>query len=213
MVREIVKKGLVGLLFLFIASCGDIGGSGQCGGAEGTGACLRIESVEPKYNEKKSSNVDTVRDICNFFEVKKNPADTEAKFELFTDHSAELTVSNKPLPGVRGEDISDITLVDYRLAYSQPNLCPSGANCPTSLTALQVAPGQTTVIPANGPVKFTLPFFQISSKDEYNVLGGSPNAYPSYTATYTIRGTDSFRNPVIITGSAEFTIGNYDYCT
>jgi hypothetical protein len=80
------------------------------------------------------------------------------------------------------------------------------------LDTLTVAPGQTVTIPPISSVTVTLPFVSLAKKSEYVSKGGSLLAYPSYTATYTITGTDSFHNSVSVQGSAQFTIGAFDNC-
>ncbi|MFQ5456079.1 MAG: hypothetical protein ACE5EA_07755, partial [Nitrospirota bacterium] len=78
-------------LSLFIlVSCGEIGGSGQCGGAATTGACIRIESIAPD----NTSNVDAQQNICAI-----DPDTGDITYESFTDHNAKITISNSPLPG------------------------------------------------------------------------------------------------------------------
>jgi hypothetical protein len=212
----------VGALLLLIAACGevgsvvgdivggDIGGSGQCGGGANTGSCLRIESIKPQYSAKDSSNVDVIRDVCNISEVNKDP-ETAPKFEIFTDHNAQVSLSNRPLSDMTASIISDITLVDYSITYAV-NRCPGGNNCPETLPPLLVDPGQTILVKKNEAITVTLPFVPLATKAAYNSLGGPRGDFPSYTATYTLRGTDSFKNPVSVTGSAEFTIGSFDNC-
>jgi len=217
---EIVNKIGVVLFLLLVSACGeagdiindilggDVGGSGQCAGAAGTGSCVRIEKIVPQYKQKDSSNVDVILDICNLFEVNKTPG-TEPKIEKLHDHYAKLTITNRPMPSVDERDISDITLERYQIQYRN-NRCPVGA-CPR-ISDLLVSPGETFAVRVNGSTEITLPFFPLSSKFEYEKSGGPLSDFPSYTATYTLTGTDSFKNPVAVSGSTEFTIGDYDYC-
>ena len=206
---EMVNKIGVILFLLLVAACGDIGGVGQCGGATETGGCLRIESIVPAYNDKDTSSVDVIQDICNAFEVQTTPG-TKPTVEKFTDHSAKLVITNRPLPGIQITDITDVTLDRFAITYRN-NRCPVGA-CP-KISELYVDPGKTIVIRANAEVTFTLPFFPLSSKFEYEKSGGPLSDFPFYTATYTLTGTDAYKNPVSVVGSTEFTIGNYDYCS
>ncbi len=205
MVGEIIKKG-VGpvLLLLLISACGEIGGSGQCGGGEGTGSCLRIESITPQYLEKNRPSVDVVQVDCD-------ASASTTKLEPMASHSAELVISNRPIPPLKKEDISDITLRSYSISYIV-NRCPSGATCP-ALDLLLVNPGQTFLVPADGSVTFTgLNFFPLDSKNEYRGKFGSTLAFPHYTANYRFTGTDSRQNPVSVEGSSSFEIGNFDNC-
>jgi len=221
-VREVVNKVLVILFLLLVTACGDIGtligdlaggdvgGSGQCGGAGETGGCIRIESIVPEFDGKNTSNVDSVQDTCNLFEMRTATTPIAPKYEVYKDHSAKLTISNRPLPGVQPTDISDVTLEKYAITY-RVNRCPAGGNCPP-ISELFVAPGETMVIPSNGSITVILPLVPIATRMAYVGLGGTDSHKPSYTATYSFTGTDSFRHPVSVVGSTEFTIGNYDRC-
>jgi len=191
-------------LLLLISACGDVGGSGQCGGVQDSGSCVRVENIIPTYKGANSSNVDTVLNACTFDPVTGAPL----TFEIFTDHSAIVTVTNVPLPGAPLDSPLPVTLLDYSISYSV-NRCPAGATCP-ALTPL-VASQSTLVLP-NISTSFTLPFVPLSTKQEFVSLGGTVNSFPSYTATYVITGTNASKKPISIQGEAEFTIGNYDTC-
>ena len=220
MVCEIVKRVCVVMFLSLVVACGEVGGvvddllgggvggSGQCGGASETGSCLRIESIVPDFDGKETSNVDSKQDVCNLTEILTTPG-TVPKFEVYKDHNAKITISNRPLTGVQVTDISDVTLEKYAVTY-KVNRCPEGASCPINLRDLTGS--ETIGISANGAVTLTLPFFSIAAREDYNKQGGTNVDYPSYTATYTIIGTDLHKNPVSAVGSAEFTIGNFLRC-
>ena len=199
--QGLVVLGLLGMA-LGVLGCdgGSVGGSGQCGGANDSDACVRIVTIEPTYLDQTTSNVDVVQGTC--------PSGAP---ESFADHNATVTLSNLPLPGVGPTADTSVTLQDFSVRYSL-NACPAGATCP-ALDTLTVAPGQTVTIPPISSVTVTLPFVSLAKKSEYVSKGGSLLAYPSYTATYTITGTDSFHNSVSVQGSAQFTIGDFDNCS
>src|SRR5262249_36790202 len=204
----LVALGLLGIV-VGILGCdsGGIGGSGQCGGASDANACVQIGTIAPIYLGQATSNVDVIRDLCMSGQTTSD--------EPFTDHNAMVTISNSPLPGV-GPGVgptanTSVTLQDFSIRYTL-NACPAGATCPV-LDTLAMAPGQTVTIPAGGSATITLPFVSLAKKIEYVSKGGSLLAFPSYTATYTITGTDVFHNSVSVRGSAQFTIGDFDYCT
>ena len=199
--QGLVVLGLLGMT-LGMLGCdgGSVGGSSQCGGSNDSDACVRVVTVEPTYLDQTSSNVDVVQVTC--------PDNTP---EPFTDHAATVTLSNAPLPGVGPSADTSVTLRDFSVRYSL-NACPPGATCP-ALDTLTVAPGQTVTIPPNSSATVTLPLVSLAKKFEYVSNAGSLSAYPSYTATYTITGTDSFHNSVSAQGSAQFTIGAFDNCT
>lgn len=211
MIREILKKG-VGpvLLLLLISACGEIGGSGQCGGGEETGSCVRIESITPKYLEKNTSSVDVVQ----------NPncatGTSTLVVEKFARHSAELVVSNLPIPPLKKEDISDVTIQEVSISYILNN-CPlvggvgtTKAICPPLSPVVLL--GQAFRVPVDTLVTVTLPFFDLSSKIEYIGMGGSVSDFPRYMAKYRLTGTDSHKNPISVEGFAEFEIGGFNNC-
>jgi len=204
-----VERGLWGIMrgailiafFLGVASCGEIGGSGQCGGSEFTGSCLRIDRIEPLGAEdKETSNVDVALHLC---------PDGKPEKGLF-DHNARVTFSNHPLPGVDKEDTSDIELKDFSIVYTV-NYCPAGATCPP-LKTLKIK-GDSLSVPRDSAKDIILPFVPLAVKDEYVNGGGSLSHVPSYSATYTVIGTDSFQNGVSVKGSAEFSVADFNLCT
>ena len=194
--------GLFGIMLL-LHGCGEVGGSGQCGGVESSGTCIQIESITPTYLGSNTSNVDAVQDVCD-------ASTTPVTVEDFTDHGADITISNTYLPGVDATLSMPVTLQNYSVSYTV-NSCPSGATCP-ALDTFTVSPGQTITIPANSSVKATFPFVQLQKKAEYVSKGGSTLIFPSYTAHYIITGTDFFNHAISVEGFTEFTIGNYDNC-
>jgi hypothetical protein len=203
-----VTLGLLGItvsLTLGLLGCdsGGIGGSGQCGGASDADACVQINTIEPVYLGQTTSNVDVLRDRCTSGQTSTD--------EPFTDHNATVTISNTPLPGVGPTGSTSVTLQDFSIRYTL-NACPAGATCP-ALDTLTVAPGLTVTIPPRNSVTITLPFVSLATKFEYASKGGSLLAYPSYSATYTITGTDAFHNSVSVRGSAQFTIGDFNNCS
>lgn len=226
MKRRIGRKILLGLLGTgllgFLYACGEVGGSGQCGGAEDSGACIKIESIIPTYDVGggSTSNADAFIDICDIDEETG-----EITVEEMTDHGATVTFRNEPLPGADPATVPDVTITQYTLTYSLNN-CPAGAICPT-LSTQTVTPGETLLIPANGTVSRDLKFVDLAKKMEYATgigddMFGVPFGslvhtlasleYPSYTVTYRFQGTDIFNNPIELVGYSEFTIGDYDNC-
>ena len=211
--RGLVALGLLGLtvgLTLGLLGCdnGGIGGSGQCGGADNSDACVQINTIQPVYLGQMTSNVDAVRDIC----TPDNPATPvdETVLEPFTDHNAIVTISNSPLPGVGPVADTSVTLQDFSISYTL-NSCPASATSCPPLDTLRAVPGQTVTIPPRSSVDITLPFVSLATKSQY-VSNGVPSGFPSYTATYIITGTDAFNNRVSVRGSAQFTIGDFNNC-
>ena len=208
--RGLLVLGLLGLALGLFGCDSGLGGSGQCGGASDSDACVRIDRIEPVYMGVVSSNVDVTRNIC----TPDDPVTStdETVLEPFTDHSVIVTISNAPLPGIGPTADTSVTLQDFSISYSL-NGCPAAAiGCPP-LDTLRAVPGLTVTIPPRSSVDITLPFVSLAKKFEYVSRGGSLSAFPSYTATYIIAGTDAFNNSVSVRGSAQFTIGAFNLCT
>ena len=168
-----LQWGFFVLLFVAFTACGDIGGSGQCGGGSETGTCLRIENISPgDEKNKNSSNVDAFFSVCT----------ATSTLEVMTDHVAEITVSNRRIPGsiIVLSDVSDITLRDYTITYSN-NDCPVGVVACPDLGTLRVAPGQTQIVKADQTITFTLPFVPLRIKQDY-VRSGGPEFLPQTEA-------------------------------
>ncbi len=194
-------------LFLPLLACGDIGGSGQCGGVDVSRACLKIESIAPTYEPSggPTSDVDAYQDTCD--------PGPPVVFETITDHDATVTFSNKPVGDAPSNAIPDVTITQYTITYTL-NSCPAGMTCP-AITPGPVTVFQTFLIPANSTVSVDLKFVDLQMKIDYSnnaVPFPPPFLYPSYTATYTFSGTDHFQHGVSATGFTEFTIGDYDNC-
>jgi len=200
-----VILGLLGMA-LGILGCdggGSIGGSGQCGGANRANACVQINRITPVYLDQNTSNVDVnpQQEICP---VTSLP-------ELYEDHNATVSITNAPLPGVGPSGTTTVTLQDFSISYTL-NSCPTtSVGCPP-LSTMRFGPGQTITIAAGGTVEIDLPFVSLATKSEYVNSGGSLTAFPAYSATYIFSGTDAFNNAVSVRGSAQFTIGNFNYC-
>jgi hypothetical protein len=193
-----------------LVACGnEIGGTGQCGGAPETDVCVRIESITPVYLTVETSNVDVWRQV----ECRQDVPDGSGNrvmvgIEPFPDHEATLVVSSTRLPGAPPAFAGDVTLRDYSISYTL-NRCPVGATCP-ALSSL--AAEQTTLLPAGQSITLTLPFAPLALRHEYLDQGGGTGDYSSYTAEYTLTGTNSFNEKVSVQGSAEFTIGDFNHC-
>jgi hypothetical protein len=160
-----------------------------------------------------SSNVDAVPSTCS-----------DDSVEPFTDHNASITFANRPFPSadtptpVESDGTLLLTILNYSVSYTL-NDCPSRATGCPALTGFSVSPGQTFTIPTNSSVTQTFPLVPLRVKEEYVAEGGQLGAsdfgfpFPSYTATYVFTGrTDFFSDDILIEGSTEFTIGNFNNC-
>jgi hypothetical protein len=204
MTQQVLKGVFLGVLVL--AGCSASGGSGNpqegCGGTEATVSCLEITSIAPKDSAGgNSSNVDAFQEVC-----LDPTTGAVTSTETFTDHNADITFSNMRFPTATSG--FDIRIIGYSVSYSL-NQCPALAQgCPplTGFTA-----NESILIPEGGTVTVTLPFVPLRVKNAFCAGGGERgSAIPSYTATYTFTAqTTRFNDTFTVTGSAQFTIGNF----
>jgi hypothetical protein len=70
-----------------------------------------------------------------------------------------------------------------------------------------------TIPEDSADVPGTFPLVPISTKNEFLALGGSANAFPSYTANYIFTArTQSFSDTFTVRGATNFVIGAFNVC-
>lgn len=197
--RGLLALGVVG----FLTACAVSGGDEGCGGVEDIISCVTITDVQPTATAGgDSSDVDVV------FNPDCDGDFTTVDAEPFTAHNARFSFDNQAHPSASGG--LDVTLQQVRITYAVPN-CPFAAVCPP-LTAFTDNISQLLPEDSTG-VEVIVPLVPISTKTEFLTLGGSANAFPSYTATYTFTArTRSFGRTFTIVGSANFVMGNFNLC-
>lgn len=204
-------KSLLLALIIFINGCGEVGGSGQCGGVATAGACIMISNIAPSYFGETTSNVDIVPNLC------VDPATgATTGVEQYGDHFASISFLNFPLPGAIIETMPIVTIQNYSISYTL-NECPTGATCPALDTSLFNPGDSFTIFPDADPkiptgITKDLSFFSIRKKDEFISKGGTTNSYPSYSANYIFNGTTTFNQSISVSGSVEFTLGDFNNC-
>lgn len=195
------------LMALILGSCAAPGSDNPaqgCGGTEASVSCLEITSIAPVSaggGGANASNVDAFREFCT------DPTTGQVTFESFTDHNAAISFSNMLFPTATTG--FDIRVVGYSVSYGL-NQCPAAAfPCPM-LTGFTVS-GASILIPKGGAVTVTLPFVPLRTKSEFCTKKmGESAGFPSYTATYTFTAqTTGINDTFTVTGSAEFTIGDF----
>jgi hypothetical protein len=189
-----------------LTACSSPGGE-ECGGIEDIVSCISVSSIQPTSTAGgNSSDVDVIQvPDCDNDPTTNDP-------EPFTKHDALVTFTNAAFPNFLNPDEADsldVTIERVQITY-RVNNCPPLAGCPP-LTALNQAVSLT--IPADSTVTGTFPLVPLSTKDEFLALGGSANAFPSYTASYVFTArTQSFSDTITIRGATNFVMGNFDLC-
>ncbi|MEK7702447.1 MAG: hypothetical protein AAB317_00610 [Nitrospirota bacterium] len=225
--KLITQGGFMIVFLLMVAACGEV----VCPGGDRTGSCFRVDNIQPTYLSKENvPNVDVVASECG-----TGGTSTPATIEKFTGHFAQVNFSNRPVEGgaVPVNETSKITLRSFSIDY-RVNHCPVGEECPLLDRFVAVSPN-TVVISENSTASETYPFVDLAQKFEFvrkrlglpsfNYFDFFPPSsappfpverfldFPSYTATYTFDGFDTFGNGVSASGSQEFTVGEYDNCS
>jgi hypothetical protein len=200
--RYAIQWIVAGLGLLIATACGEVGGSGQCGGAESNGVCITIDFITPNYNEEDTSSVDVnFNPDCNLDGTLDDP-------EFFSDHNAVATFSSVQLTADDSIAVPPfVTFTSYQIDYTQNTVPAIGP--PIATTTFNETINIDTGTTGN---QFPLELVPNSTKDQYLADGGDPATYPSYTATYTFRGTDAFNNEMTLQGSTSFEIGGFNYC-
>jgi hypothetical protein len=195
---SVLVLGVIGSL----TACSGGGGEG-CGGQEDIISCVSITDVQPTATAGgETSDVDVVfNPDCDSDPTTDDP-------EPFTAHDAVFTFSNQAHPSASGS--LDVTLQHVRITYNPTN-CPVAAICPP---LSEISQDVSLVIPEDTTgVTETFPLVPLSTKNEFIALGGSANAFPSYTATYIFTArTLSFSDTFTIEGSVNFVLGNFNLC-
>ncbi|MGE3536595.1 MAG: hypothetical protein AB7N91_04050 [Candidatus Tectimicrobiota bacterium] len=177
-----------------------------CGGNQSAAACLSLASIVPGDEPSgATSNVDAVQDICT-----AEPG-SPLEFEAFTDHYADLTLRNVLAPGI-AQGLA-VTLQSFTLTYSLSRCSPLALTCP-QLSGFSAPVGQSVTILPNSSATLRLPFVPLAVKNEYVRGGGEVGRLStSYTATYTLNLRTQFTDDTItLSGSAEFSLTNFDAC-
>ena len=210
------RQGLQSLFLVavILMSCSAPGGDNPaegCGGTEASVSCLEISSIAPTGGSEggNASNVDAFQEIC------VDPVTGgQLSSEIFTDHPAEATFTNRLFPTAQTGSGFDFRITGYSVSY-RVNQCPAAAlGCPP-LTGFTVS-GQNILIAHRSdgqPASVTVPllFVPLRVKNEFCAAGGERGrVVPSYLATYTFTAQTSRLNDTFtLTGSTEFTIGDF----
>lgn len=197
------KAALVLIPIFLLSSCGgDLGGGGACGGAEDSGICLSVMSIDPtSVDGTSTSDVDAIQNIC----PSGDP-------EIFGSHPADIVMTATTIDPTFV--VADFVLItDYTIEYTLqagvgPNLNPGGL--PQSYSRSTRIDIDKGVGGLAGLVDESFAFMPLLVTNDLWITW--PGGYPRYTATYTFNGRDSFDNPVSFRAFRDFTLGDFDRC-
>jgi hypothetical protein len=201
------RKGIALLLplpLLFLG-CGDFSSEGS----DKSGSLFNVESIEPTYFDESTRQVDVFLDNCATDPTE--PFDPEP----YTDHFADVTLSNRPLTNSTEQTATTIYVTEYTVRYEpltqgspelesftvRPNThqygidaCEPDSDCPgETLTQIQFVPVREKEVLA-GYIESS-GIFQL----EYNIY-------------YTFYGKNIYGYDVVARDGTNFYAADYDNC-
>lgn len=202
---------LLGLLVL--AGCGDdqIGGAGQCGGADTSGLCVTVDLIIPG-----DGNTDPTDSVDAFAELDCDGDPETNDGVLLFSHFANVTLSVENLiptnlPGTTPGVPTFVTLTQYAIEYFS-----DVANVQPVPVLTNRVFNESIRIDVDGEMTTTLTFVEFQQKAEYReaALQQFPGLNPihSYTAKYTFSGQDSLGNSVSVAAFKQFEMGDFNSC-
>lgn len=196
---------VIGVILLFVSACGDVGGSGQCGGAAASGLCVNITSITP---------TDTVNSIdTSSVDIFRNPdcdsTTAGAQLEPWGAHSAKVTFDvSLPSGATTPPAASFVTIDQYTVEFTANSAGPAGPDI------VSIGPlAETINVQTEGTTTVTLKLVPTETKVAYINNGGPQTSITSYTATYTFSGKDQFDRSISVRGFAQINLGNFDMCS
>ncbi len=203
-IRRLWRWGLFLGLSGAALGCGEVGGGGQCFGVDVSGMCVAVESIIPTdtaVSNKDTSSVDAYQTIdCD-------PATPQFEVEPIGPHSSKVTFSAQLMPGLTSPPApAFVTWTGYTIEYI-PN--PNNLVFSPPLTGWSL--GETIKVDINTTLERTLELVPVQTKAEYGELGGSPLP-TNYTAVFTFFGTTQFNQDLVVKGTTNFDIGDWDNC-
>ena len=204
-IRTVHGAGLALLLLTLAAGagCGDVVG----GGTDGSGSLLRVELINPTYNEENTDQVDLIQSNCETDPTL--PADPE----FFSDHFAEVTLTNRPLPNFEVQTANTIYLTSYQIRYTA-----ASSGTPPLVSRNRIPLTETQGIAPCEPggdcsgVTYTVELVPIALKADLAAEFLQLNQQFTYNAHYTFFGYNDMGKDVSADGSTMFYAANYDYC-
>jgi len=207
------KNTFKGIILFFcvpwvLLGCGDFDREFGAGGSDKSGSLLNVEEVDPTYFDESTNQVDVVQVNCAAPGEDPEP-------EPFTDHYAEISVTNRPLSNADEQTASTIYLIRYEIHYTavtqgSPPLLSSNVNPISESIGLEPCqPGS-----ACQEESFIAEMVPVREKAVLNqFLQDNPTVFQlQYNVHYVVFGENDFGEPVSADGFTNFYAANYDNC-
>jgi hypothetical protein len=195
-----------------VLGCGDFDREFGAGGTDKSGSLLNVESISPTYFSETTDGpgqVDVVQGNCATDPL--DPIDPEP----YSDHFAEVAMTNRPLPNAQVQTASWIYLTRYEIFYT------ASTQGTGPLLSANVIPVTQTVgiepCEVGGSCQetsFIAQFVPITEKEElYDYLLDNPAIDQlEYNVHYIFYGENDFGEQVSADGFSSFYAGNYNNC-
>jgi hypothetical protein len=209
------KSSFLLLTFVFAVSavffygCGGSGpGSPGSDGSEKTGVVLSA-TIVPTYAGANTPSVDAFQDICD--------AGPPPVFEIFTDHSATLTVNARLLNPATTFQPGTLYIEKYTIKYfrSTDSIGAPPIETDVRFISLPITPPTGTSVTS---VVSTIVFLDLVRKDSYGddmlsgVYSSSLAFLNNYTAVYKFEGKNDFGEKFSFEVQTDFQIANFNNC-
>ena len=193
--------------------CGDF----DAVGSDKSGSIFNIEGIDPTYFDESTRQVDVVRSICSTGDEEPDP-------EPYTDHLADVTLSNRPLNNSLQQTASTIYVESYQLRYEA--VTQGSPPLPSSnLIPIGESFGLEPCDPLSdceGETLSQIEFVPVAEKEVlYDYLFGAGGTCDpvtgvgcqlQYNVYYVFFGKNDFGYEVAASGVTFFYASNYDNC-
>ncbi len=214
--NTLIIFGLFCCVLWAAAGCGDLDREGS-GGTDKSGSILTVESVSPTYFDEPTNQVDVVRNNC------ADPGDPP-EAEEYTDHYAEIKMTNRALPNAEEQTASTIYLSSYEIHYTPVTMgsppLPSSNRIPiTETVGIEPCEAGSTSCPETS---FQAEFVPVTEKAVlFDYLYGPSGTCDQptgegcqlqYNVHYIFYGENDFGEKVSADGFSNFYASDYDHC-
>jgi len=214
MYRLLCKNTFSGMvLFLCVpwvlVGCGNFDRDYGTSGADDSGSLFNIEDIDPTYQDESVRQVDVFQDNCAALGEEPDP-------EFYSDHFADVTLSNRPLDNSTRQTASTIYVLSYEVRY-QPYALGSPALPTINVNPIGQYVGIAPCAPAGSCEGETITGLEFVPIERKAILRDYLIAHPEvvelkYNVFYTFYGENDYGFEVTAEGSDFFYAANYDYC-
>jgi hypothetical protein len=193
-----------------VFGCGDFDREGA-GGTDKSGSLLNVETITPMYFDEPTNQVDVVLDNC-----AEDPVNDPLDPEPYTDHYAEIALTNRPLNNSEEQTASWVYLTRYRIYYT-PVTQGTDIFLSSNLIEITESVGIEPCDPGAScqAETFMAEFVPVREKEElYQQLLNNPALNQlQYNVHYIFYGENDFGYDVSADGYTNFYATNYDNCS